>query len=163
MYYTPYNRDYMEAVKQIPTTRYDMEDTAWCCSAKFDTELISTVKRFFPDIPVDIQEHCKANGFDKMELPQHLLELEIAAQKQVRADVGGGWTIKTIEAFILKWSRKYNGEYAMEDVELALRTYIIDPIWLEAVEKKIDFEQFQKNIVTHFNNFSLFKMNIERS
>lgn len=56
-YHTPYNRNYVGAVKLIPIAHYDMEDKAWCCLAEFGNELTSTVKRFFPDIPIDIQEH----------------------------------------------------------------------------------------------------------
>ena len=56
-YHTPYNQGYVKAVKLIPTAHYDVEDKAWCCSAKFGEDLINTVKRFFPEIPLDIQEY----------------------------------------------------------------------------------------------------------
>ena len=46
---------YFEITKECP--HYDIEDKAWCCLAKFGSELTNTVKRFFPDIPIDIQEH----------------------------------------------------------------------------------------------------------
>ena len=69
-------------------------------------------------------------------MPKHLRELEEAAQTQatVTSD-GGGWTEETVIGFILKWSTRYNGQYAHDDVRLALRTYSIDPAWLEEAEK----------------------------
>lgn len=56
-HYTPYNPDFVKAVKKIPTAHYNMEEKSWCCSVQYGNELEATVKKFFPDMKIDIQEH----------------------------------------------------------------------------------------------------------
>lgn len=55
--YTPYNPDYVKAVKKIPTAHYDMEEKSWCCSAQYGNELEAAVREFFPDMSIDVQDN----------------------------------------------------------------------------------------------------------
>lgn len=91
---------------------------------------------------VDMVRSVLKKQFEGNNMPYHLFELEDAARKQEQIDDNGngGWNDETITAFILKWCRKYNGEYAEEDVALALRTYGIDPHWLEDVANAVSEE-----------------------
>lgn len=86
---------------------------------------------------VDMVSSALKKQFENCNMPYHLIELERAARRQERIDLGGGWTNETIETFILRWCNKYNGEYAAEDVATALRCYGIDPNWLDDVAKAV--------------------------
>ncbi|MBQ8950761.1 MAG: hypothetical protein IJ065_06290 [Eubacterium sp.] len=87
---------------------------------------------------VDLVSTVLEKQFENYNVPYHLLELEEAAVQQERVDLGGeGWDDDTIEAFILKWCRKYNGNYADEDVALVLRCHMIEPRWLAEVAKAV--------------------------
>lgn len=122
-YYTPYKKEYVKEIRTIPTAHYDIVEKYWCCEAKYGERVEALVKKHFPDIPLDIQDH------DAVRLNQF-------AEKQSNIK-HGGWSDKTIETFILKWSKQYNGQYADDEVSYALRANLIDPNWLHDVAKAV--------------------------
>ena len=56
---TPYSRNFVAAIRNLPSARYDPEDKSWCLPAEYGSDVEELVKRYFPKIPVDIQEHRK--------------------------------------------------------------------------------------------------------
>lgn len=57
VYDTPYNSVYVREIRRIPTSHYDIEEKSWCCEAEYGGQVEELVRKYFPDIPLDIQEH----------------------------------------------------------------------------------------------------------
>ncbi len=55
--HTPYNPEYVKEIRKIPTAHWDFEDKTWSSSAEYGKEIEALVKKYFPDIPIDMQDN----------------------------------------------------------------------------------------------------------
>ena len=58
-YFTANKKDWVTVreIRRIPTSHYDIEEKSWCCEAEYGGQVEELVRKYFPDIPLDIQEH----------------------------------------------------------------------------------------------------------